>query len=385
MTLPIASLVSVTPGVISPGGTVSVLTGLLLSTHGALSSGLSVFTSAAEVATLCGATSPEAAIASVYFSAYANAQDTPQKLYIFQLPASPGDADYGTYLSNAAAAMTDWAPFLFAQEPSAAAKLQIAAWLAAHPNRYWGIVPDADATILNPNATASFGATVKAQGTPGLTCLCNTDGHGLLAGALCLGWAASLNPQRSAGRTTLMFRTNGGVTPASITAAQAQNLLSNGYSFYGSYKTSDNTFSFLNNGAVSGPFAWADSYINQIWMNTSFQSDLLSLFSSVGQIPYTAQGDSQIATAVQNTIDTALSFGAIQPNVTLSAAQAQAVNAQAGRTIDGVLSTRGWYLLPGASTASATTRASRGAVQGRFFYTDGESVQAITLASVEVQ
>lgn len=88
---------------------------------------------------------------------------------------------------------------------------------------------------------------------------------------------------------------------------------------------------------------------------------------------------------MQNTIDTALSFGAIQPNVTLSAAQAQAVNAQAGRTIDGVLSTRGWYLLPGASTASATTRASRRAVQGRFFYTDGESVQAITLASVEVQ
>ena len=385
MTLPISSLVSVTPGVISPGGTVSLLTGMLFSTHAALSSGVSVFTSAADVATLCGASSPEAAIASVYFSAYTNAQDTPEKIYIFQIPATPTDAEYGTYLSTAAATVSDWAPFLFAQEPSAAAKTQIATWMAANPNRYWGVVPDADATILSPNATDSFGSTVKAQSTPGMTCLCNTDGTGLLAGALCLGWAASLNPQRTGGRTTLMFRNNGGVTPANLTPSQAEALLANGYSFYGSYKSTDSTFSFLNNGAVSGPFGWADSYINQIWMNASFQSDLLTLFSSVGQIPYTAQGDSLIATAVQGTIDTALAFGAIQPNVTLSAAEAQAVNAQAGRTIDSVISTRGWYLLPGASTASASTRASRGAVQGRFFYTDGESVQSITLASVEVQ
>ncbi|MGV4877950.1 DUF3383 family protein [Acetobacter indonesiensis] len=385
MTLPISSIVSVTPGVIAPGGTISLLTGMVFSTNAALSSGVSIFTTAADVAALCGAASAEAAIAGVYFSAYTNAQDTPEKLYLFQLPATPTDAEYGTYLTTAAAAATDWAPFLFAQEPSATAKTQIAAWMAANSNRYWGIVPDADATVLTPNAGTSFGATVKAQSTPGLTCLCNNDGSGLLAGALCLGWAASLNPQRSGGRTTLMFRNNGGVTPTSLTTSQAEAVLANGYSFYGSYKTADSTFSFLNNGAVSGPFKWADSYINQIWMNASFQSDLLTLFSSVGQIPYTAQGDSLIATAVQGTIDTALAFGAIQPNVTLSASEAQAVNAQAGRSIDGVLSTRGWYLLPGASAASAATRASRGAVQGRFFYTDGESVQSITLASVEVQ
>lgn len=385
MTLPIASLVSVTPGVMRPGGTVSVLTGLVLSANTALQEGISVFTSATDVAQACGATSPEAAIAGIYFSAYTNAQDTPEKLYFYQLPATPVDADYGSYLSGAAAASTDWAPFLCAQEPTATAKTQIAVWLAANPNRYWGIVPDSDPAILSANATTCFGATVKAQNTPGLTCLANTDGNGLLAGALCLGWAASLNPQRNAGRTTLMFRNNGGVLPAALTATQAENTLKNGYSFYGSYKTLDTTFSFLNNGAVTGPFAWADSYINQIWMSASFQSDLLTLFTNAGQIPYSAQGDSQIATAVQNTIDTALSFGAIQPNVALSAAQAQAVNAQAGRTIDTVLSTRGWYLLPGASTASAATRASRGAVQGRFFYTDGESVQSITLASVEVQ
>ncbi|MBS0961128.1 DUF3383 family protein [Acetobacter thailandicus] len=385
MTLPVSSLVSVTPGVISPGGTVNLLNGMLLSANTALDTGVNVFTSASAVAQTCGASGAEAQIAGVYFSAYTNAQDLPSKLYIFKLPPTPAESDYGTYLDQAAAAAPDWAPFMFATEPSATAKNKILTWMAANPNRYWGIIPDSDETILTTGAASSFGATVKAQKTPGLTCLCNTDGSGILAAALCLGWAASLNPRRTGGRTTLMFRNNGAVTAADITPAQAVNLLANGYSFYGSYKTSDSTFNFINNGAVSGEFAWADSYINQIWMNAAFQSDLVTLLTSVGQIPYTTKGDSLISTAVQSTIDTAVSFGAVQPNVTLSASQVQTVNAQAGRTIDDVLSTRGWYLLPGASAASASVRASRGAVAGRFFYTDGESVQSISLASVEVQ
>ncbi|MCX2562152.1 DUF3383 family protein [Acetobacter farinalis] len=401
MTLPISSLVTVTPGVLSPGGTVSLLNGMVFSTNSGLCGGISSFSSAAEVAATCGVTSVEASIASIYFSGYANAQDTPEKLYLFQLPANPAATDYSASLSTAAEQATDWAPFLFAQEPEPAAQTAIAAWMAAHPNRYWGIVQDSNAAILTAGATTSFGATLQASGTPGLTCLFNANTQnsvssstssgssssvvngGTLAGALCLGWAASVNPNRSSGRTTLMFRSNGGVPPANLTASQAQALLANGYSFYDSYKSTDATFSFLNNGAVSGPFAWADSYINQIWMTASFQADLIRLFSSAGQIPYNAVGDSLIATSVQNTIDTALSFGAIQPNITLSDAQAQAVNAAAGRRIDSVLSTRGWYLLPGASLAAPAVRAARGTVQGRFFYTDGQSVQSIALASVE--
>lgn len=384
MILPVSSLVSVTPGVLAAGGTTNLLNGLVFSTNTALSSGLSTFTTAAEVEATCGAESIEASMASIYFAGYTNAQDLPQTLHFYQLPATPADTDYTTALTNAAAASADWCAFAFAQEPDATAKTAIAAWMPTNPNRYWGIVQDSDASILQAESHC-FGSTVAEQATPGLTSLCNTDGNGTLAAALCLGWAASINPQRNAGRTTLMFRNNGGVTPADITATQAQALLQNGYSFYGSYKSGDSTFSFLNNGAVSGAFAWADSYLNQIWMTSSFQSDLLTLFSAVGQIPYAVQGDTLLATAVQNTIDTAVAFGAIQPNVTLSAAQAQVVNAQAGRSIADTLATRGWYLLPGASTASAATRAKRGPVQARFFYMDGQSVQSISLATVEVQ
>ncbi|PIM50364.1 hypothetical protein CS062_25435, partial [Roseateles chitinivorans] len=128
---------------------------------------------------------------------------------------------------------------MFAQEPDATAKTAIATWMAANPNRYWGVIQDADAAILTANATATFGATVKANNTPGLTCVCNADGNGTLIAAAALSWAASINPNRANGRTTLMFRQFSGLTPSNISNAQAANLLENGYCFYGNYKAND--------------------------------------------------------------------------------------------------------------------------------------------------
>ncbi|ASC05208.1 DUF3383 family protein [Acetobacter pasteurianus] len=385
MTLSIKNIVNVTPSVVSPAGTVNILKGLVFSTNAALDAGVSSFSTPQAVATKCGADSIEASIASIYFGSYSGSLDTPSTLYFYSLPAAPVDADYGTYLSAAADAEGDWSGFMFAQEPNAAAKTAIAAWMGANPNRYWGVIQDADPNILTANATATFGATVKANSTPGLTCVCNADGNGTLIAAAALSWAASINPNRTNGRTTLMFRRFSGVTPSNISNTQAENLLANGYCFYGSYKANDTSFNWFVDGSVSGSFAWADSYLNQIWMNADFQINLANMFSNVGLIPYDAVGDGIISTSVQATINTALSFGAIQAGVTLSDDEALQVNAKAGKTISTTLQTQGWYLIPGASIASAATRATRGTVDGMFFYMDGESVQSISLASVEVQ
>lgn len=182
-----------------------------------------------------------------------------------------------------------------------------------------------------------------------------------------------------------MFRQFSGLTPSNISNAQATSLLGNGYFFYGNYKANDTSFNWFVDGSVSGPFAWADSYLNQIWMNADFQINLADMFSNVGLISYDAVGDGIISTSVQPTIDLALSFGAIQAGVTLSDDEALQVNSKAGKTISTTLQTQGWYLILGASTATAATRAKRGTVDGMFFYTDGESVQSINLSSVEVQ
>ncbi|WP_215754204.1 DUF3383 family protein [Acetobacter sp. P5B1] len=384
MTLSISSIIKVVPGVISPTGNVNILTGLVLSTNTSLAAGLTSFTSASSVATACGSSSVEAQIAAVYFAGYTDAQDTPAKLYFYQLPASPVDADYGTYLSDAASATSDWAPFMFAQEPNATAKTAVAAWMAANPKRYWAVIQDNDTTILTADATSTFGATVLAAGTDGITCFDNTDGNGTLRCAAALSWAGCINPARTNGRTSLMFRTFSTIVASSITDAQAENLLANGYNFYGSYKPYESTFNWMVNGQVSGKYLWADAYINQIWMNASFKEALADMFSST-RVPMDSVGDTIVEAALQPTIEQALSFGAIDVGITLSSDEVSQVNSMAGKTIAGTLQAQGYYLIPGASAAAAATREQRTAINGMFFYTDAGSVQSISLNSVEVQ
>ncbi|MCX5617046.1 DUF3383 domain-containing protein, partial [Bombella sp. TMW 2.2559] len=132
-------------------------------------------------------------------------------------------------------------------------------------------------------------------------------------------------------------------------------------------------------------FLWADSYINQIWLNASLQSALLNLLLNVGQIPYSMDGDGLIAAAVQDTINQALRFGAIRPGVNLTSLQKQQIDRAAGTSISNTVQTRGWYFQPNASTAPADIRVARKSPPCRFWYTDGQSVQSINLASIEVQ
>lgn len=69
--------------------------------------------------------------------------------------------------------------------------------------------------------------------------------------------------------------------------------------------------------------------------------------------------------------------------MTLSAQQAATINNAAGFDIAGTIQTRGWYFL--VQDASPQARAARETPPCTFWYTDGQSVQKITLASLQVQ
>ena len=163
----------------------------------------------------------------------------------------------------------------------------------------------------------------------------------------------------------------------------SNNLLANGYSFYGSYATANDEFTWLYNGTVSGPFGFIDSYLNQIWMNNAFQLSLMFLLGQVGQIPYNDDGYELIAAGLTTDITNAVDFGAIRSGVVLSEAQKIVIIGLAGSDITDILFTRGWELViqdPGPSV-----RAVRGSPICTFFFTDGSAVQRITLSSLMVQ
>jgi hypothetical protein len=58
------------------------------------------------------------------------------------------------------------------------------------------------------------------------------------------------------------------------------------------------------------------------------------------------------------------------------------MNAAAGQKIDDVVGSRGWYLQ--VAPASATTRTARQSPPINLWYMDGQSVQQINIASVDV-
>lgn len=262
-------------------------------------------------------------------------------------------------------------------------KLAFAAWSNAQGNRYLYAMWDTDVTpTLSTTATTSAGYIVTVTNNySGIVPIYEPTDINLAT--FLLGAIASIDFEETNGRTSMKFRAQTGI-PANVTDQTAYtNLVANGYSCYGAFATANDRFTFFADGAVGGPFLWIDSYVNQIQLNNAFQLALMTLLTQVKSIPYNDSGYAMIEAACMDPINAALNFGSIRPGVPLSALQIAEVNAAAGVPIDTILSTRGWYLqiLP----ASAQVRTARGSPPCTFWYMDGQSVQKINLASIEVQ
>ena len=300
----------------------------------------------------------------------------------------------GAITSPGAAAATPatFMPALFAQtqafasfstvfEPVTADKVGFAAWTSGQGNRFLYAMWDTDVTVTTANNTASAGYQIQTAGYAGIAPIYDPAKSGLEA--FLMGAVAAIDFTRREGRTNLAFKSQPGLVPAVTSQTVASQLIANGYNFYGSYATASNSFIFFYPGSVTGPFLWIDSYINQIWLNTGFQLDLMNLLTAVRSIPYNAQGYALIEAALTTRVVQALTFGLIRAGVTLSSLQVAQVNSAVGFKVADVVGQRGWYLK--VADAPPATRSARGSPPVTFFYTDGQSVQKIALASIQIQ
>lgn len=288
-------------------------------------------------------------------------------------------------MASIVAQTTNWASFMTAFDPDNgygnATKLLFSTWNGQQNNRYAYVCWDTDSspTVTVP-ATSSLGYLI-AQASISGTMLINEPDYNIAA-FIC-GAIASINFNATNGRATLAFKSQSGIAPTVTNATVAANLIANGYNFYGTYATASQQFTFFNPGSVSGVFKWADSYINQIWLNNAFQQALMNLLTNLPSIPYNAAGYALVRAALMDPIAAGLNFGAFRGGVPLSAVQIAEVNNAAGTPIDSVLSSTGWYLqiLP----ATAMVRGNRTTPPVNFWYMDGGSIQQISMASLEVQ
>lgn len=300
----------------------------------------------------------------------------------------------GAVLSQGAAAATpagtmaqitnttqNFATFMTVDEVALNVKEAFAAWVQTTNQRFEYVCQDSDPTALTANASGTFGAISFANEDDGVTAVYDTSG-GDIAAFIC-GAIGSIDYSQTQGQITLAYKAQAGLAPQITDASVANNLIGNGYNFYGAYATANDQFLIFQTGSISGEFDWLDSFYNQIWLNNAFQLALMNLLTQAKSIPYNPAGYSLIEAACSDPINQGLNFGVFRPGVTLSAAQIAAVNAAAGTQIDTVLAARGWYLQ--VSDASPTVRQSRGSPPCTFWYMDGESVQKINLTSVELQ
>ncbi|KMO33924.1 hypothetical protein VQ02_19925 [Methylobacterium variabile] len=302
----------------------------------------------------------------------------------------------GAFMEGITDLTQNWVSFATLFDPDGGSgattqRMLFATWTNSKNNRYAYVCWDRDAspTVTLP-ATTSLGYLLQQSGLSG-TCLVYEPSDLGHAPFVC-GAIASIDFAARNGRTTLAFRQQSGLVAGVSNARIASNLAGdpqvagsygNGYNFYGAYATANQGFVFFNRGTISGKFQWIDSYVNQIRLNNQLQLAMMNLLVQTNSIPYNVEGYAMVEAAWLDPIQEAINFGSIRAGIPLSNLQKAQIKSQAGLDIADTLFQRGWYAQ--ILDAAPQVRQGRASPPCRLWYMDGQSIQALTLASILIQ
>jgi hypothetical protein len=234
------------------------------------------------------------------------------------------------------------------------------------------------------NASTSLGQILKANNSSGTYLQYEPSGSNLYGAPFICGVAASIDFSATNGRITFAFKEQTGLSAGVTDPTTAANLLANGYNFYGAYATANQNFVWEYNGSVSGPFEWADAYVDAIWLDSALQLAIMELFQNTPSIPYTTAGYGLIEAAAQDPINAAINFGAIRVGVPLSQAQIAEINNAAGnQQAASTVTAQGYYFQ--VVPASPQVRQARQTPPCNLWYADGGAVQRLSIAAIDVQ
>jgi hypothetical protein len=286
-----------------------------------------------------------------------------------------------TFMANILTQNQNWATFMTVWEASLTEKEAFAQWSNSASPRWLYVCQDSDPNALVANNTITFGNYLQVNQLIGT---CPIYGNLTHAAFVC-GFAASLNFNRLNGRATLDFKSQSGLVPSVTNSTQYTAVVSNGYNCYGAFGSNNpaNNANWFTPGSVSGKWLWADTYLNQIWLNANLQLSMVNLLTQIGAVPYNSQGNGLIYSAALDPINSALNFGAIRAGINVSAAQAAEIQYALGFNAAPTIASQGFYLQ--ISEATAQTRAARQSPPITLYYQDGEAVQQITMASIAIQ
>lgn len=272
----------------------------------------------------------------------------------------------------------NWISFTTVYEPTLSEKQAFAAWSNAGGQRWLYVCADSDATATASGNTTSFGPLMKAAAYDGV---CPIWGSLNVAAFIC-GAIASIDYTKTNGRIAFDAKYQSGLTADVTDATVADNLMANGYNFYGAYATANDQFTGFQTGSLPGEWDWIDPYVNEIWFNNLCQLAMMTFKRASRSVPYNDDGYGGIRSCLLDPINQALNAGVIRSGVVLSEQQKAVMNADAGAQIDTTVYQEGWYLK--VADPGAQVRGVRGSPDMSLWYTDGGSVRVMNLYSVAV-
>ncbi|WP_312139804.1 DUF3383 domain-containing protein [Atlantibacter hermannii] len=274
----------------------------------------------------------------------------------------------------------NWALFTTSFECDEAQHLAFSSWVNSENYRFGYVAhyDEADAKVQGSTSTLTY----KLIETYNYQNVLPVYGDQTYA-ASALGYAASLDFDRQEGRVPFKYREQSGLVANVTSSADCTALKANGYNFYGAYTANDFDTQYWAEGNITGDFKWFDSFCFQIWLNSRLMRNAIDLFKSNRSLPYNTRGDAAIEASFADTIEQGKVFGGIRTGIDLSASQRDEIKNAVGVDVAASIVSKGWYLY--IPKATAQQRADRIRPGCSFYYTDGGSVQKITLASIMVQ
>ena len=261
-----------------------------------------------------------------------------------------------------------------------ALRLGMARWSSAQRDEYLFIGWDDANGYLVPNNDATFGRTVEREKIGGTLVVYG----GVEQAAALAGYAGSIDFKAVNGRATAAFKSQEGLATTANTLAIANAVLSNNATYYGAYGArGGNLDNCFYDGRMNGSkFKWADTYLNQVYLNSQLRLAIWFGLRSANSVPYNALGETLIRAWCADPIAEALNNGSMRVGVPLSSSQKATINQQAGLDISSELYGQGYYLQ--ILQADAQTRGQRKSPPCKLWYMDGGSVHSISLASIAV-
>jgi hypothetical protein len=284
-----------------------------------------------------------------------------------------------TVMDDVIAVTQNWVTFGHAFDATMDQKKGFATWTNAQDGRYAYVPFETDVTAAT-STYSGFMAWVKTNNIAGVADVYfSKDKAAFIMGAI-----ASIDFSRPGGQITLKFKSQTGLAADVNDSVSAANLTANGLNYYGAWATANDSFTFLAEGIISGPFKWINSYIGEIWLNNEVQLAFMVLLTTLGKIPYNAAGKAAIRATLGGPVAAGLLNGVIEPGVILSPSQILDINIATGvPTAADSVSRDGYYVFVGDT--SPEQRALRNSPPVSLFYTDGGAVHRINVASTDVQ